>query len=186
MRNPSVTASSCQPPLGKGAEGTGGTDCHSQCAHWLRNDMVFHGVWCKSGRRGYKRCGKTGRRGNRRSAASGGRSELISRKCPDWRPQQWPGIGWHDGGQPPIPTDALQKVPMGGPMWASAPTKFSFHRCRGGRLCPPGPDNTTPCRAGPVCPAVGAVQNRRADVGSELSAAGGRGSEVSEWPRSKF
>ena len=27
---------------------------------------------------------------------------------------------------------------------------------------------------------------RRADVGSELSAAGGRGSEVSEWPRSKF
>ena len=27
---------------------------------------------------------------------------------------------------------------------------------------------------------------RRADVGSELSAAGGRGSEVSEWLRSKF
>ena len=27
---------------------------------------------------------------------------------------------------------------------------------------------------------------RRDDVGSELSAAGGRGSEVSEWPRSKF
>ena len=26
----------------------------------------------------------------------------------------------------------------------------------------------------------------RADVGSELSAAGGRSSEVSEWPRSKF
>ena len=26
----------------------------------------------------------------------------------------------------------------------------------------------------------------RADVGSELSAASGRGSEVSEWPRSKF
>ena len=34
--------------------------------------------------------------------------------------------------------------------------------------------------------ARGAVQVRRADVGSELSAAGGRGSEVSEWPRSKF
>ena len=40
------------------------------------------------------------------------------------------------------------------------------------------------CRAGPVCPAGSAVG--RADVGSELSAAGGRGSEVSEWPRSKF
>ena len=25
--------------------------------------------------------------------------------------------------------------------------------CRGGRPCPPGPDNATPCRAGPVCPA---------------------------------
>ena len=32
--------------------------------------------------------------------------------------------------------------------------------CRGGRLCPPGADNTTPCRAGPVCPAVGAGKNR--------------------------
>ena len=25
--------------------------------------------------------------------------------------------------------------------------------CRGGRPCPPAPDNATPCRAGPVCPA---------------------------------
>ena len=41
VKNPPVTASPCQPPLGKGAEGT---DCHSQCAHWLRNDMVLHGV----------------------------------------------------------------------------------------------------------------------------------------------
>ena len=63
---------------------------------------------------GYKECGKTGRRGNRRSAASGGRSELISRKCPDWRPQQWPGIGWHDGGQPPPPTEGLHGVWYGG------------------------------------------------------------------------
>ena len=41
VRNPPVTASPCQPPLGKGAEGTGDADCHSQCAHWLRNDTVF-------------------------------------------------------------------------------------------------------------------------------------------------
>ncbi|BCK77877.1 hypothetical protein MM35RIKEN_00690 [Vescimonas fastidiosa] len=41
-RNPPVTASPCQPPLGKGAEGTGGTDCHDQFAHWLRNDIGFH------------------------------------------------------------------------------------------------------------------------------------------------
>ena len=32
--------------------------------------------------------------------------------------------------------------------------------CRGGRPCPPGPDNTIPCRAGPVCPAVGAGKIR--------------------------
>ena len=45
-------------------------------------------------------------RGNRRSAAGGRRSEAVSRKCPDWRPQQWPGIGWHDGGQEnPAPTE---------------------------------------------------------------------------------
>ena len=44
-------------------------------------------------------------RGNRRSAAGGGGSEAISRKCPDWRPRQWPGIGWHNGGQEsPSPT----------------------------------------------------------------------------------
>ncbi len=48
--------------------------------------------------------------GGELSAASGRSSELISRKCPDWRPQQWPGIGWHDGGQPPAPTGGLQEV----------------------------------------------------------------------------
>jgi len=40
VRNPPVTASPCQPPLGKGALGTGDADCHSQCAHWLRNDTL--------------------------------------------------------------------------------------------------------------------------------------------------
>ena len=41
-RNPPVTASPCQPPLGKGAKGTGDADCHSQCAHWPRNDREFY------------------------------------------------------------------------------------------------------------------------------------------------
>ena len=36
-----VTASPCQPPLGKGPVKTGVTDCHSRCAHRLRNDRVF-------------------------------------------------------------------------------------------------------------------------------------------------
>ena len=92
MRNPPVTASPCQPPLGKGTEGTGGTDCHSQCAHWLRNDRVFHGVRGKAGR--------------------------VVREADPYAPYET-SIG-------------------------------------------------------------------RDDVGSELSAASGRSSEVSEWPRSKF
>ena len=29
--------------LGKGAKGTGDADCHSQCAHWLRNDRFCKG-----------------------------------------------------------------------------------------------------------------------------------------------
>ena len=37
-RYPPVTALPCQPSLCKGAKGTGDADCHSQCAHWLRND----------------------------------------------------------------------------------------------------------------------------------------------------
>ena len=66
-------------------------------------------LWCV----GEGLCPSRGR-GNRRSAASGGCSEAISRKCPDWRPQQWPGIGWHDGGQEnPAPTEGLQGVRCG-------------------------------------------------------------------------
>ena len=49
-RNPPVTASPCQSPLGKGAKGTGDADCHSQCAHWPRNDSVFARNRCKAGR----------------------------------------------------------------------------------------------------------------------------------------
>ena len=51
VKNPPVTASPCQPSLGKGAEGT---DCHSRCAHRLRNDIVF----CKE-------CGEAGDREGR-------------------------------------------------------------------------------------------------------------------------
>ena len=42
---PPVTASPCQPPLGKRAKGTGDADCHDQFANWSRNDTF------------YKRCG---------------------------------------------------------------------------------------------------------------------------------
>ena len=39
-RNPPVTASPCQPLLGKGALRTGDADCHSRYAHRLRNDRL--------------------------------------------------------------------------------------------------------------------------------------------------
>ena len=36
QRNPPVTALPCQPPLGKGAEGTRDADCHtSDIGHWF-------------------------------------------------------------------------------------------------------------------------------------------------------
>ena len=83
-----------------------------QCAHWFAMTRGFESAVrgggevraprpTEAGRGGAMRAG---RRGNRRSAAGGGRSEPISRKCPDWRPRQWTGIGWHDGGQSPPPT----------------------------------------------------------------------------------
>ena len=40
VRNPPVTASPCQPPLGKGALRTGDADCHDQFANWSRNDRL--------------------------------------------------------------------------------------------------------------------------------------------------
>ena len=53
--------------------------------------------------------------GSESSTAGGGCSEAISRKCPDWRPKQWPEIGWHDGGQEnPAPTEAYFAVRRGG------------------------------------------------------------------------
>ena len=83
-----------------------------QCAHWFAMTRGFESAVrggsevraprpTEAGRGGAM---QAGRRGNRRSAAGGGRSEPISRKCPDWRPRQWTGIGWHDGGQSPPPT----------------------------------------------------------------------------------
>ena len=95
-----------------------------------RNDRVFTGSTgkCPAGGQGrppLRRCvtkKSVGEglcpsrgRGNRRSAAGGGCSEPVSRKCPDWRTRQWPGIGWHDGGQEnPAPTEAQQEVQWAG------------------------------------------------------------------------
>ena len=53
-----------QTTVGKGGEGTGDADCHSQCAHWLRNDTVSKrcsarlggGVRAARPTEGYKGC----------------------------------------------------------------------------------------------------------------------------------
>ena len=72
------------------------------------------------------------------------------------------------------PTERLQGVQQNGPSGTPAPTKTQQEmQWAGDRKGRPYERVTR-----------GAV--RRADVGSELSAAGGRSSEVSEWPRSKF
>ena len=111
------------------------------------NDIVFARgrdggtMWASSPTEGYKRYGKTGRRGNRRSAASGGRSELISRKCPDWRPQQWPGIGWHDGGQPPPPTGGARGAVGGRPQGSPLRKRY-----KGGRGERNPPVTASPCQ----------------------------------------
>ena len=79
------------------------------------------------------------------------------------------------GGTLPLPRATARVAPTEG-----------YKRCGGRRDTWVPPYNHTFCRAGPVCPAGDAGKTGRADVGSELSAASGRGSEVSEWPRSKF
>ena len=61
-----------------------------QCAPPLGGQYVSAAAHMGAALQGHiKGCGETGRRGNRRSAAGGGRSEPVSRKCPDWRPRQW-------------------------------------------------------------------------------------------------
>ena len=72
VRNPPVTASPCQPPFRQGGRGDRDTDCHSQCAHWLRNDTLYE-MRYESGRATARvaptecseKCGGSGRCGER-------------------------------------------------------------------------------------------------------------------------
>ena len=66
MRNPPSTALPYQPPLGKGAEGTGGRIATtSDIGHWFRNDRGI-----------YKGCGVRDDVGSESSAAGGGGREM--------------------------------------------------------------------------------------------------------------
>ena len=126
-RNPPVTASPCQPPLGKGALGTGDTDCEASVRTGLAMTLVFHG-----------------------GAVCG-------------------------GAHGPRPTRAFARIAGG----QGRPPLRKARRCEQART-----GGVEPRPYGSV--ARSATSIGRADVGSELSAAGGRESEVSEWPRSKF
>ena len=128
-RNPPVTALPCQPPLGKGAKGTGvRIATASDIGHWFAMTRFLQGVRYKAGSGGQRR--PPLRRGTR--SAMGGR-------------------------------------PQGSPLRKRCKERGGAGDCEG-----------RPCGS------VTWSAWRRGDVGSELSAASGRGSEVSEWPRSKF
>ena len=76
---PPVTASPCQPPLGKGAKGTGDADCHDQFANWSRNDTF------------YERCGTASAGGQRRPPLR------MTRKFVQARERADVGIGPYGG-----------------------------------------------------------------------------------------
>ena len=96
------------------------------------------------------------------------------------------------GGQRRPPLRTGTRSAMGGRPQGS-PLRKRYKGCGGG-----GDRKGRPCgsvtrgaaeggdRKGRPCGSVTWSAWRRDDVGSELSAAGGRRSEVSEWPRSKF
>ena len=77
-------------PFRQGGQGDGGTDCHSQCAHWLRNDRFLQGMRCKAG-------GRT-----EASAPTDGYKKRSTR------------LGGSSGR--PTPTDVLQGMRWGGAM----------------------------------------------------------------------
>ena len=110
-----------------------GTDCHSQCAHWLRNDREF-----------YMGCGRAGRRGRRplrkRILWCVGEGLCPSRGRPQGSPlrKRYMGCGTKSaGGVEPRPYERLQEVPACG---------GGLLRCIRGAFCsarryygPPGP-----------------------------------------------
>ena len=138
-KNPPVTASPCQPPLGKGGKGTGDADCHGQFANWPRNDSFFYkgcgGAGDRKGRpyggvtrgamggrtessaptEGYKECGGTGRCGHRplrkRILRCVGEGLCPSRGRPQGSPLRTVTRGAAGGSSGrPTPTEGLQEV----------------------------------------------------------------------------
>ena len=176
------------------ALGTGDTDCHGRGAHWPRNDKGF-----------YKGCGV--RRGTWAPpykvfcdiAGGQGRPPLHNYKsfgarpgggAHGPRPTRAFGVKWRATARV-APTEALQEVRWGGRPRGS-PLRRGYKKCGRRAVGDAGPYGGLQevqwagDRKGRPYGSVTRCAVRRADVGSESSAARGRRSERSEWPRSKF
>ena len=124
-------------PFRQGGHEDGGTDCHNQCAHWLRNDRFLQGVQWAGDRKG-RPCGSVTwsawRRddvGSELSAASGRGSEVSEwprSKFPASAVRQRKNFGNRNRTTPPY--GGFAEMRYGGPMWASAPT--DGYKWRGG------------------------------------------------------
>ena len=139
-------------PFRQGGRGDGGTDCHSQCAHWLRNDMVFHGCGARPG-------GGVTRGAVKRGVGEIGEAPPVAEEASRFRGSA--PIGGHNSGRESVgttvgnrrplwtvtwgtvqratarvaPTDVLQGARWGGPMPTSAPTHhLALEFRRGGAL----------------------------------------------------
>ena len=99
---PPVTASPCQPPLGKGAIRTGVRIATTS----LRTGLAMTH---------YKECGALSAGGQRRPPLRVHYWWCVGEGlCPSRRARQYPSVGWHDGGQEkPAPTGGLQEVRWG-------------------------------------------------------------------------
>ena len=134
------------------------TDCHSQCAHWLRNDTFSKG------------CG-TRQAGDRKGRPYGGLQVVQDAGRCGHRPLRKRYKRCGEVWNPPVTASPCQP-PLGKGAYKDR-VRIATTSLRTG-LAMTWFLQGVRCKSG------------RADVGSELSAAGGRSSEVSEWPRSKF
>ena len=164
-RNPPVTALPCQPPLGKGAMRTGGRIATAS----VRTGFAMTGFCMECGTRpGGRTEASAPTEGNKKPCGAGRRGRRPLRMGRGVR------IATAVNRSLVRNDTVFARGAMGGRPQGSPLRK----RCkeRGG---------AGDCEGRP-CGSVTWSAWRRDDVGSELSAASGRGSEVSEWPRSKL
>ena len=90
-------------PFRQGGRGDGGTDCHSQCAHWLRNDMVFHGCGARPG-------GGVTRGAVKRGVGEIGEAPPVAEEASRFRGSA--PIGGHNSGRESVGTTVGNRRPL--------------------------------------------------------------------------